>query len=310
PVVRAADEPSDGPQVTRRKFPKTDTSSPSEPACFYLLVKNHCGYQNLCRLLSKAHAGLPKGQSLLEVDMLREHADGLLPIVPVGLASLGDELEHWFRPLVDAFGSTGAIAVYRRWDAFDQQRQERAVACSERLGFPIIASNRPSYHRPRRKPLADIVYCIRNGITLDEAGRRLEANAEAYSRSAAQTYKSFPHQPEQAHKSAELAAELTFDLGEIQYQFPCHLEPGETADQRLERLTWRATERRYPQGPSLKVRRQLEKELRLIARLNVASYFLCTWEIVEIARELRILCQGRGSAANSAVCYVLGITAV
>ena len=120
----------------------------------------------------------------------------------------------------------------------------------------------------------------------------------------------FRAHPEWVHRSSEFAAELEFDLSQIRYQFPCELDPGETADERLRRLTWQGAERRYPKGIPQKVRKQLDKELKLIGKLGVAPYFLCTWEIVEIARRFRILCQGRGSAANSAVCYVLGITAV
>ncbi len=298
-----------GLPVPRADPPKAKTAPVRTPT-IALLVRNAEGYENLCRLLSAAHAGLPKGSSLLELSMLERHATGLSVIVPAQLAAHDVEMRHWLPTLHELFDERGAIAVYRRWDGHDRAREHYARAYCASTGFPIIASNRPAFHTPERKPLADIVTCIRHGVTLDQAGCRLAANAEAHLRPAEQMLRLFRKQPEWVHHSAEFASEHEFELNQIRYQFPCQLDPGETADQRLNRLTWQGAERRYPKGIPHKVRGQLEKELTLIGKLGVAPYFLCTWEIVEIAREFRILCQGRGSAANSAVCYALGITAV
>ena len=136
------------------------------------------------------------------------------------------------------------------------------------------------------------------------------ANAEARLRSEAEMRRLFVDHPEWVDRAGEVAEDLHFSLAELKYRFPCELGPGETADGKLTELTGEGARRRYPQGVPPAVTAQLDKELRLIAKLGMASYFLCTWEIVEMARRRRILCQGRGSAANSAVCYVLGITAV
>ncbi len=296
--------------VLRADPPHKTLRLPEEPATITLLVRDAEGYENLCQLMTRAHAGLLKGTSVLELEMLQEHHRGLWALLPVQLDAQGRQLEPWFEDVRTLFEGCGAVAIYRRWDEFDRTREACARAWSEHLGFPIIASNRPLFHDAERKPLADILHCIRRGITLDQAGRSLAANAEAQLRSEAHMLRLFREHPEWVERTAEIADELDFDLSQIRYRFPCQLAPGQTADERLELLTWEGAKRRYPKGPSQKVRAQLEKELALIRRLEVAPYFLCTWEIVEIARELRILCQGRGSAANSAVCYVLGITAV
>src|SRR5690606_6147570 len=192
----------------------------------------------------------------------------------------------------------------------DGWREAWVRRCSESFGFPILATSYPLFHDSSRKPLADVVQCIREGTLLERAGVALASNAEARLRSESEMLAWFGHEPTWVHRTAELANELRFSLSEIRYQFPCTLEPGETADERLERLTWQGARQRYEDGIPDKVEQQLRKELALIAQINVASYFLCTREIVEIARQRKILCQGRGSAANSAVCYVLGITAV
>ncbi len=280
-----------------------------DPPTATLLVRDPQGYANLCHVMTRAHHDLPKGSSLLEPHLLEEHHDGLTVIIPVQLRSTA-WLRQWHAPLKRLFAGRGAIAVYRRFDEFDRQRETTALEWSEAFDFPVIATGYPLFHDATRKPLADILHCIRRGVTLDEAGRDLSANSEAYLRSEAQMRRLFCTHPDWVGRTTDVAAELQFDLSQIQYQFPCRLEPGETADQRLTRLTWQGVERRYSAGVPAKVRAQIEKELSLIGRMRVADYFLCTWEIVEIARSLRILCQGRGSAANSAVCYALGITAV
>jgi error-prone DNA polymerase len=304
PVVRAAAE---GPP--RNSAPLSLDHS-LDPPTVSLLVRDQQGYENLCQLLTLAHAGLRKGVALLELDMLREHHAGLTAILPVQLDQSPSHLLPWLDVLQSLFGDRGAVAVYRRWDTRDRDRENLATEWGKALGFPLIASNYPLFHAAERKPLADIIHCIRNGTTLDRAGRDLSANAEATLRPEAQMLRLFRGHADWVQHTASLAQELQFDLSQIHYQFPCLLEPGQTADDRLAHLTWQGARRRYPAGVPMKVRSQLEKELKLIERLKVAAYFLCTWEIVEIARGFRILCQGRGSAANSAVCYVLGITAV
>jgi error-prone DNA polymerase len=278
-----------------------------------LLALDHTGYTNLCRLLTRAHAGLPKGEALLEIDALDAHHEGLVAVVPGASFPGASDTPHraLYGALADTFGAERAfVAAWRRLDEFDAERVAAAVDASNRYGLPVVASARPLYHHRSRKPLADVLHCIRVGTTLDRAGTDLEANAEAYLRSDFEMRRLFQHDESWVDRSGELAERLLFSLEQIRYDFPCVLAPGDTANAALARLVEQGANRRYPSGVPESVQAQLEKELRLIAELDVAPYFLSTHEIVEIARSRKILCQGRGSAANSAVCYVLGITAV
>ncbi len=277
-----------------------------------LLVETHEGYSNLCRLLTSAHADLPKSQSSLDLERLFEHSKGLFAIVPAPRRP-GDPTtptRELLETVKEAFGERAALAVHRHLDGFDRERVAEVRSWSTRYELPIVASARPLYHHPARKPLSDVMDCIRRGTTLERAGSELSANAEALLRSELEMRKLFREQPAWVDLSGEIASGLGFSLAELNYRFPCSLEPGESADQKLRRLTVAGLAERYPRGVPESVARQVEKELALIAEIAVAPYFLSTWEIVDIARQKRILCQGRGSAANSAVCYALGITAV
>ncbi len=277
-----------------------------------LLVENLVGYQNLCHLLTRAHADLPKGESALDPRWLADHAAGLVAIVPSPRRP-GDPstpTPELLGTIKEVFGERGAIAVHRHLDAFDRERTMAARSAAHRYGLGIVASARPLYHVPERKPLADVLHCIRTGTTLDRAGTALDGNAEAFLRSELEMRRVFADRPAWVDHAGELGGLLSFSLSELRYRFPCTLEPGESADERLRRLTLEGLSRRYPGGTPPGVAEQVEKELALIAEIDVASYFLSTLEVVEIARRRRILCQGRGSAANSAVCYALGITAV
>jgi len=277
-----------------------------------LLCENHQGYQNLCRLLTLAHADQPKGESVLELAWLAPHAAGLWALIPAPRCpgELSTPSAADLRAVRDAFGERAAIAMYRHLDGFDELRCAWVLETAARYGFRIIASARPLYHQPARKQLCDVVNAIRLGTTLDRAGTRLLGNAEAYLRSEAQLRQIFFDHSEWVDAAGELGEKLDFQLDQLNYQFPCALAAGESADQKLARLTWAGLSERYPQGAPASVHAQVEKELSLIGLMEVATYFLSTWEVVQMARERRILCQGRGSAANSAVCYALGITAV
>ena len=284
----------------------------AETPVLALLVETHEGYSNLCRLLTLAHADLPKGESSLEPEWLSKHDRGLFAVVPApkrpgdsstpSAALLGQ--------VKDVFGDRAVLAAYRHLDGYDRERIVMLRSWSQRYGLPIVASARPAYHHPARKPLCDVMECIRRGTTLDKAGSDLSANAEAVLRSELEMRRLFRDHPDWVDRAGEVAERMKFSLQELKYQFPCRLEPGETAQQKLTRLTYAGLRERYPAGAPESVVRQIEKELELIASLDVAPYFLSVWEIVEIARHRRILCQGRGSAANSAVCYALGVTAV
>jgi error-prone DNA polymerase len=297
---------------SRRAANEARLAALSESPTLVLLVADHDGYSNLCQLLTRAHAERLKGEGALEVEWLSAHHDGLFAVVPAPRDPDGPDApsEALLAKLHEVFGERAVLAAHRHLDAFDRVRLERVERWSERFGLEVVASARPLFHHRAKKPLSDVVHCIREGTTLDCAGTALEANSEAFLRSELQMQKLFRDRPAWVERTAEVARACRFSLAELRYHFPCALEPGESADEKLARLTWLGAARRYTGGTPEGVRAQLEKELQLIEKLGVAPYFLSTWEVVEIARSKRILCQGRGSAANSAVCYVLGITAV
>jgi len=212
--------------------------------------------------------------------------------------------------LQKVMGSRLYLVAYRHRDARAALREATLLEVQCRYDIKIVASARPRMHAPERQALADVLECIRRGTTLQAAGTHLLPNAEARLLSEAEMRLRFRDHPDWVERTGEIAARIRFDLGSLQYHFPCALEPGESADAKLARLTWQGAKRRYPNSVPKNVSAQLKRELSLIAQMGMASYFLSTWEVVEIARGKRILCQGRGSAANSAVCFALGITAV
>ncbi|HEY4106971.1 MAG TPA: PHP domain-containing protein, partial [Polyangiaceae bacterium] len=277
-----------------------------------LLCETHQGYQNLCRLLTLAHADLPKGESELDLAWLESRAAGLWALIPAPQRP-GDRAtpdEHDLRSIKAAFGARAAIVMYRHFDGFDDARLDWTLTVAKKHDYRVIASARPLFHEPNRKQLCDVLHAIRLGTTLDRAGTLLSGNTEAYLRSEKEMQQLFFDHSEWIEAAGELGQALTFQLDELKYQFPCSLEPGESADEKLERITWQGLATRYPNGTPENVSAQVVKELTLIKKMDVARYFLSTWEVVQMAREKRILCQGRGSAANSAVCYAIGVTAV
>jgi error-prone DNA polymerase len=292
-----------------------------------LFVADFTGYQNLCALLTSAHADARKGKARkhepgtgrrflhadaearnayivgVSPDELCTRAEGLWLVAPDPSVPLG--------PLRDAFRGRASLAAWRHKDGEDRRRHDAVCAAAERFGLPVSATNQVRYARREDKPLHDVLHCIREGTTLSAAGRSLAPNAEACLKSPEEMARLFADRPAWLARSDEIGAGCHFSLGELRYRFPCTVaEPGETLDESLRRLTSAGARVRYPAGLPAKVAAQVEKELALIARLEVAPFFLSVYEIVQIARARDILCQGRGSAANSAVCYCLGITAV
>jgi error-prone DNA polymerase len=280
-----------------------------------LLVEDHAGYEALCHHLTVSHADHEKGEAALSPEELATRPEGLFALLPIHTRE--DAEAPWVSPLREAFGERFAFVTYRAFDGRDGERTRAVLDAAARFGAPIVASARPLYHRPEQKPLADILHCIRHKTTLDRAGKSLSPNAEAFLRSPAQMAAIFRDHPEWVRATVPVAERCRFSLAELRYHFPSDfmLRPRddgrlETPDEALRRATYEGARERYPEGLPEATHAQLEKELALIARIGVAPYFLSVQEIVQIAREKRILCQGRGSAANSAVCFVLGVTAV
>jgi error-prone DNA polymerase len=201
-----------------------------------------------------------------------------------------------------------AAMLYR---GHDRARLARRAAMARQAGVPLIAVNDVLYHHPNRRELQDVLTCIREHLTIDTAGRRLAANAERYLKPPIEMARLFRDTPEAIEETAALDAALTFSLDELRYEYPEEMRAGfATPQDALVHLAWEGAAARYPDAIPDTVRHSLDHELALIAKLNYAPYFLTVHYIVEYARSQNILCQGRGSAANSAVCYCLRITDV
>ncbi|NAZ38361.1 error-prone DNA polymerase [Rubellimicrobium sp. CFH 75288] len=282
---------------------------------FLAYPKDREAYGRLSRLLSKgkmqdAQGGWQrKGACDLTLDDLATHAEGIaLVLVPsADLEGLPQRLHALARRL-PGLGHVAASWLYRGNDRARINALAR-MAAAERLS--ILATNDVLYHAPHRRPLQDVMTCIREGVRLDEAGFLLQPNAERHLKGPDEMVRLFGEWPEAIAAARTLADACTFSLEDLRYEYPHEIVPeGATAQEHLERLTWEGAARRYPAGVPPKVKALIEGELALIARHRIARYFLTIHEIVAFARDRGILCQGRGSAANSAVCFVLGITAV
>ena len=273
-------------------------------------------YTNLCRLLTSAHAELPREEAVLSFDALA-HPAGIFPILvaPTEENASRSSFARCRRSRGRALaGDLRRPRIAGHEPSFLARRQDSGSvgqADGERVSTPPRRHRATDLPPPVAKPLADVLQCIREGTTLDGAQNRLAANAQAFLRSPLEMARLYGDAPDRLARTVEIAGACTFSLNELKYAFPSDdLCPGETPDDALRRLTRERTPWRYPQGIEPAVARQLEKELLLIAKIGVAQFFLAVYEIIRIAEAKRILCQGRGSAANSVVCYVLGITAV
>ena len=197
----------------------------------------------------------------------------------------------------------------RRGD--DARRLARLKRIASAARVPLIATNNVLYHSTEQRDLQDIMTCIREGVKITEAGKLLEANAERHLKHPLEMKRLFAKAPEAIEQTIELLGRITFDLGELKYEYPDEpVPPGWNDQDYLEDRTWFHANMKYPDGIPQKVDKQIREELEFYRRHSYARYFLTLYDIVRVARDKGILCQGRGSAANSAVCYVLGITSV
>ncbi|MBB5224110.1 DNA polymerase-3 subunit alpha/error-prone DNA polymerase [Amaricoccus macauensis] len=271
------------------------------------LPRNRTGWARLCRLLTTGNLRAKKGSCRLEVADLTGLADlALLLHAPT------DARKMWgvaARAFVEA-NRHAHLLTSPRYDGEDARRLARAAGLATRLGLPLVASAEPVLHAASRRRLADVLTCIREGRRIDRIGRAALANAERRLRSEAEMLRLFADHSDAVHRAGEIAADCRFDLGTLRYEYPKEIWEGEDPQERLERLTARGLKWRYPGVVPETVQAQVRHELALIAQLGYAPYFLTVSDVVEFARSRDILCQGRGSAANSVVCYALGITSV
>ncbi len=285
---------------------------------FLAYPRDRAAYGRLCTLLSKGKMQdqngewQAKGICDLSLDDLARHADGvqLILIPDSDLADLGTRLPRLIRSL-PMLRHIAASHLYR---GDDRARINRLDRLARRHGLSILATNDVHYHAPDRRPLQDVMTCILHKTTITKAGFLLHANAERHLKSPAEMMRLFAEWPHAIRATREVADACHFSLTELAYEYPTETVPeGLTPQSHLEQLTWASAAESYPDGVPSKVRAVLKKELAMIAKLNISQYFLTIHDLIHFARnEVNppILCQGRGSAANSAVCYVLGITSV
>ena len=275
--------------------------------------RDRAAYGRLCQLLTRGKRGEDtlKGECHLKLDDLLEFAEGQLLALSLPHrfteAKAQEVLERLRRSRAN--GVWLAASLLYRGD--DRRRLARLHRVAATAGVPLLATNDVLYHHPSRRPLQDVLTCIREKTTIEAIGKRLEANAERYLKPAEEMARLFRDVPEAITETMRFAGRIAFSLDQLKYQYPDEpVPPGKTAQRHLEDLTWQGAHKRFPIRISPKTKKVLHKELRLIRKLKYAHYFLTVHDIVRYAREQKILCQGRGSAANSAVCYVLDVTSV
>src|SRR5712671_870660 len=288
-----------------------------------LLVSSRAGYQNLCRLITKMKLRAKKGEGAVCEEELEEHAEGLICLTGGADGPLATALQHGgmeeacrqVEQLIGLFGRGNVyIELQRHFHREEEARNRAAIAIARSLNLPLLATNGVCYATAKDRELCDAFTAIRHHRTLSTAGRLLARNAERHLKSPQEMQRLFADLPEALANTLELSSRLEFTLNDLGYQFPLYPVPeGETMDSFLRDRAWEGFRKRYGRAANdmqTRARRQIERELALIEKLNLAGYFLIVWDLVRFCREQNILLQGRGSAANSAVCYSLGITAV
>ncbi|MEE4209074.1 MAG: error-prone DNA polymerase, partial [Parvularcula sp.] len=267
------------------------------------------GWQQLCRLLTIGKRRGGKGNCVLRWEDVAEHKAGLRAVL---LCDNADEtMARDLERLARTFEECGYLALTRRFGPNETARLDRAESAARKVGVKTLATNDVLYHTESRRILQDVVTAIREGCTVDDLGKRRERSAGRWLKPAAEMERLFSRHPEAVAHTQELAEACSFHLEELSYQYPDEISPeGEPAQEWLARLVRERLPSRYPEGTPTSVEKLIAHELSLIEELAYAPYFLTVYRIVEAANRMGILCQGRGSAANSAVCYVLGITSI
>lgn len=284
--------------------------TPHDSASVLLWAMHREGYASLCRLITLGRRQAPKGECRLSFNDVAAHSNGLLAGVllpPAKLESASQELFRWREVFDDR--CYGVVELHQgpqdEWILEEWRR-----GCRE-AGVSPIAANDVHYHAPERQCLQEVLTAVRHGCTVADLGVHRFSNGERRIKSAHDMRTLFAAAPELVDRTQEVADRCAFVLDELRYEYPAELCPsGETLSSYLSRLTWAGAADRYPGGIPDKVRQLLHRELKLIEELRYEAYFLTVWDLVRFARSRHILCQGRGSAANSAVCFCLGVTSV
>lgn len=269
-----------------------------------LLAENRTGYQNLCRLITRMKMRAPKGEGAANPEEFAGFSEGLVCLADRPDASL-----------IDSFGAKNVfVELQRHFNRGEEARNQALIEFARQHGLQIIATNGVSHATPAAREALDVLTCIRNKTTIYQAGRLLAINSERHLKSAQEMTRLFADLPDAIANTRELSDRLQFTLADLGYQFPRYPTPaGESMNSFLrKRVEEGAMNRYHSKSAELrrKARLQIDRELALIEKLELAGYFLIVWDIVDFCRRQNILVQGRGSAANSAVCYALGITAI
>ncbi len=266
-------------------------------------------YSRLCRLLSFGKSRGGKGNCLIDFADVSEYAAGMIGVLVPDEA--GDTCGVQLRKMAELFGDRAYVSLCLRRRPNDAVRLHRIAAMATRFKVRTVVTNDVLFHDPSRRQLQDVVTCIRTRTTIDDVGFERERHADRYVKAPEEMHRLFAKYPEALARTREIVERCRFDLSELQYQYPEEaIVPGLDPQQSLAKFTWEGAADRYPEGLPDKVRKSVLHELELIRTMNYAPYFLTVYSIVRFARSKGILCQGRGSAANSAVCYCLGVTSI
>jgi error-prone DNA polymerase len=275
--------------------------------------RDRAAYGRLCQLLTRGKRGdtTEKGECHLRLDDLLEFSEGQLLVLTLPHRFETDKALEVLDRLQRGRAEGVWLAASMLYRGDDKRRLARLHRLAATARVPLLATNEVLYHHPARRPLQDVLTCIREKTTIDAIGQRLEANAERHLKPAAEMARLFRDVLEAIAETMRFSNRIDFSMDQLRYQYPDEpVPPGKTAHRHLEDLTWQGAHKKFPIRISPKTKKVLHKEMRLIRKLKYAHYFLTVHDIVRYARSQNILCQGRGSAANSAVCYVLGITSV
>lgn len=281
--------------------------TPTDAAPAVLLATDRSSYGRLCKLLTTGRRRAGKGDCRFTFDDIASHSDGLLALVPLASLSESDSLERYRELFADRCYGLAELHL----GPHDAYLLEQMIELSQRTGVPLAAANDVHYHISKRRFLQDALTAIRHRCTVAELGSLRFCNGERYLKSPEQMAALFASAPDAVQRTIEIADRCQFNLSELKYEYPEEFcPPGQTPIKYLKDLTMKGAVGRYPGGLPEKVRRSIDHELKLIEELHYEPYFLTVWDLVRYARRREILCQGRGSAANSAVCYCLGVTSV
>jgi error-prone DNA polymerase len=325
PYTRQAEQTTEIPRFARNDKVVWNNKASGDNKLFHLpiLVSSRVGYQNLCRLITKMKLRGKKGEGAVREEELEEHSHGLICLTGGADGPLAAALQHGgievvrkqIERLIGLFGRGNVyIELQRHFHREEEIRNRAAIAIARSLNLPLLATNGVCYATAKDRELCDAFTAIRHHCTLSTAGRLLARNSERHLKSPQEMRQLFADLPEAIANTLELSSRLEFTLNDLGYQFPIYPVPeGETMNSFLRDRAWEGFRQRYGRAAKdmqTRARRQIERELMLIEKLKLAGYFLIVWDLVRFCREQNILVQGRGSAANSAVCYSLGITAV